>query len=305
MQITKLRLVIWLVGALVLAEGVAQLSGVVDIPVYQANNQIGYIPAPNQAGKFLHRNDYRFNEYSMGAGRFLPDPARFNLLLVGDSIVLGGNPLAESERLGPQLEKRTGWQVWPISAGSWALQNELTYLRQHPDVLTKVDAVALVLNSGDFGEPSSWAFDLTHPQKRPFPALPWLIRKYALHEERPPVPTELKVSQRDWRVDLKDFSNIFPKLIYIFMYPDLPELQDKTLRVNRLDSMASELAGILGQKGQIFQVADSSGWVVENYRDGIHPSGGGNAVLGEVLFQAICSRGLPKMECPITAIVPR
>ncbi len=123
MQITKLRLVIWLVGALVLAEGAAQLSGVVDLPIYEANNQIGYIPAPNQSGKFLHKNDYRFNEYSMGAGSFSPDPARFNLLLVGDSIVLGGNPLAESDRLGPQLEKRAGWQVWPVSAGSWALQN--------------------------------------------------------------------------------------------------------------------------------------------------------------------------------------
>ena len=298
MQITKLRLVLWFVGALVFAEGAAQLSGVVDIPVYEANNQIGYIPAPNQAGKFLHKNSFRFNEYSMGAGRFSPDPARFNLLLVGDSIVLGGNPLAESERLGPQLEKRTGWQVWPISAGSWALQNELTYLRQHPDVLAKVDAVALVLNSGDFGAPSSWAFDLTHPQKRPFPALPWLIRKYALREEMPPVPTQLQVAQRDWRVDLKDFSNIFPKPIYVFMYPDLPELRDKTLRTARLDSRVPELAAILEQKGQIFKIAESAGWTVENYRDGIHPSGNGDAVLSELMSKAICGRGVPKMACP-------
>jgi hypothetical protein len=54
----------------------------------------------------------------------------------------------------------TGWQVSPISAGSWALQNELTYMRQHPDILQKMDAVLILSNAGDFGEPSSWASGL-------------------------------------------------------------------------------------------------------------------------------------------------
>ena len=131
------------------------------MPLYKADNQLGYIPAPNQSGAFLHSRQWRFNEYSMGSAAFEPDPRRFNILLVGDSIVLGGNPLNQSDRLGPQLEKLSGWQVWPVSAGSWALQNELAYLRTHPDVLQRVDAVAIVSNSGDFGEPSSWASPVT------------------------------------------------------------------------------------------------------------------------------------------------
>ena len=157
-----------------------QLSGFVDVPIYHADNQIGYIPAPSQSGAFMRTHTWRFNELSMGASSFKPDVSHFNLLLVGDSIVLGGNPLKEPERLGPQLQKLTHWQVWPISAGSWALQNELTYLRQHPDVLQKVDAVAFVSNGGDFDEPSSWASELTHPRSHPFPGLIYLAQKYLL-----------------------------------------------------------------------------------------------------------------------------
>lgn len=55
-----------IVCAILFGEGAVQLSGIVDIPVYVANSSIGYIPAPNQSGKFLHRNAYRFNELSIG-----------------------------------------------------------------------------------------------------------------------------------------------------------------------------------------------------------------------------------------------
>ncbi len=44
-----------------------------------------------------------------------------------DVLLVGGNPLGKVERLGPQLAKVTSQSVWPISAGSWALRNELAY----------------------------------------------------------------------------------------------------------------------------------------------------------------------------------
>ena len=76
-------------------------------------------------------HDWQFNEKHMGAGAFVTS-AKPDVLLVGDSIVLGGNPLSEVERLGPQLAKVASQSVWPISAGSWALRNELAYLRANP-----------------------------------------------------------------------------------------------------------------------------------------------------------------------------
>ena len=139
---------------LVAGEALVQLLGVVDIPLYRADPTLGYIPAPSQSGNFLNFKQWQFNEYSMGSGAFELDSRRFKILL-GDSTVMGGNPLAQSERLGPQLEDLTGWQVWPVSAGSWALQNQLAYIHKYPQLLNKVDAVAIVSNSGDFDGPSS------------------------------------------------------------------------------------------------------------------------------------------------------
>lgn len=119
-------------AALAIAEGSVRALGLVDFPLYDANAQIGYIPAANQQGSFLNKNDWQFNALHMGAPAFAPDPAR-DVLLVGDSLVYGGNTYRQPERLGPALQtllqERGGGQVWPISAGSWALRNELAYMR--------------------------------------------------------------------------------------------------------------------------------------------------------------------------------
>lgn len=287
--------------ALVLAaaELLVQLSGIIDMPFYKADNQLGYIPAPNQSGAFLHSRQWRFNEYSMGSAAFEPDPRRFNILLVGDSIVLGGNPLNQSDRLGPQLEKLSGWQVWPVSAGSWALQNELAYLRTHPDVLQRVDAVAIVSNSGDFGEPSSWASPLTHPLQRPFPALPFVFKKYVLASVPPSeVKPELRVSLRDWRADLREFSRSFNKPVFIFMYPTQDELHDPEKMNEQLNSRIPEVQAQLDKSAKIFKVANLSDWNEGHYRDGVHPSGQGNIALAKIIKGNICREKTEKMLCP-------
>lgn len=299
MKLVRL-IVISIVALVLLGEAAVQLSGMVDVPLYMANNKIGYIPVPNQSGAFMHINTWRINEYSMGAGPFKPDPAIFNLLLVGDSIVTGGNPLADPERLGPQLEKQTGWQVWPISAGSWALQNELTYLRQHPDVLNNVDAIVIVSNSGDFDGPSSWASDLNQPLHHPFPGLLYVIRKYLL--PRPPlhVMPEMKVQNRDWRVDLHKLSQSFHKPIYIFMYPDVEELHDHVRLEKQLYAKIPLIQAQVDDAVRIFKVADKSKWNDSLYRDAIHPNRNGNAVLASILHKDMCASPIDKLGCKKT-----
>jgi len=76
--------------------------GAVDFALNQADAQISYIPAANQQGSFLNKNRWQFNALHMGAPAFAPNPAR-DVLLVGDSVVYGGNPYAEPDRLGPRL----------------------------------------------------------------------------------------------------------------------------------------------------------------------------------------------------------
>lgn len=287
------------VTALLLAEGTIHISGVLDYPLYEADNEIGYILAPNQAGAFLRTNDWVYNEHSMGTGPFKPDPSRFNVLLVGDSLVMGGNRLAQAERIGPQLEKRSGWQVWPIGASSWAMQNELTYLRQHPEILEQVDAVAFLSNSEDFGEPSSWAFESRNPRSHPLSGLAYMTRKYLMKEEQPPVQPELKVQKRDWHADLTAFAQGFDKPIFLFAYPTVQELHDKQLMADQLDAVITGIKDRAGSDIEVFKVADSEQWKPDLYRDDIHPTGQGNAVLANIVYQNLCSQATKKMECTL------
>ena len=60
----------------VLAEAGLRLAGVIDFPVYDTDEVIGYIPAPNQRGEFLNRNRWQINERSMGSEHWHPHGQR-------------------------------------------------------------------------------------------------------------------------------------------------------------------------------------------------------------------------------------
>jgi len=180
-------------GCLVVAAEVAvRWAGMVDFPVYDADARLGYIPSAGQQGRFLNRNAWSINDRHMGTPLPFKPGAEGNVLLLGDSIVWGGNALAEADRLGPQLQGRLKARVWPVSAGSWSLQNQLEYLDQNPDVVAAADTVVFVLNSGDLGPASSWGCTHSHPRERPWLALAYLTNKYVVkHCEG--VPSELQV----------------------------------------------------------------------------------------------------------------
>ena len=221
------------VAALALAEGGVRAFGLVDFPLYAANAQIGYMPAANQQGSFLNKNDWQFNALHMGAPAFTPTPAR-DVLLVGDSVVYGGNGYRAAERLGPTLQAQLqdgGGQVWPISAGSWTLRNALAYMRLNPQVPASVKHIVFVLNSGDFGNAaSSWACELTHPRTRPTVALWYLTNKY-VHAFAPcgTVPAALKVPDGDLAAELQAFMNQHGAKATFVLYPDKPEAADPAL----------------------------------------------------------------------------
>ena len=153
-----------LLGILLCIELVSRLFGIGDIPLYIQNSEIGYMVAPNQSGAFLHKNDWAFNEYSMASGAYRPHK-NDNTLLVGDSIVQGGNPLRQRDRLGPQLEMLLGYPVWSAAASGWALLNELAYLRRYERILSAINCVVFVVNSDDFGEPAFWTSDADFPRE--------------------------------------------------------------------------------------------------------------------------------------------
>lgn len=100
-------------------ELVVRLSGVLDFPLYAVDPEIGFVPKPNQSGKFLNKNAWVFNDRSMGTDTAWSPSGKPDILLIGNSIVMGGNPYDQSEKLGPLLQKKLAGKVavWPIAAG--------------------------------------------------------------------------------------------------------------------------------------------------------------------------------------------
>lgn len=227
-----------------------RLSGIADFPLYDADSVIGYIPKASQSGVFLRKNDWAFNTEHMGAVEFSPTDA-IDDLLVGDSVVLGGNPYKQNDRLGPRLSKILKEPVWPISAGSWSLRNELIYLRLHPEVVQGVDRIIFVLDSGDFEEASSWSCEETHPRTYPFLVSMYVFKKY-IYNWSPcgEVPRYLKVSTGNWQLELHGFissEQVRGKPIFFILYPDKAEVLDSNKLQYDLEVHTQELISASAQ----------------------------------------------------------
>lgn len=290
----------WLLVAVVsllIAEGGVRTFGLVDFPLYEANAQIGYIPAANQQGSFLNKNDWQFNALHMGAPAFEPNPER-DVLLLGDSLVLGGNPYRAPERLGPSLQtlmqvKGQLGQVWPIAAGSWALRNELAFLRLNPQVPSSVKAVVLVLNSGDFESASSWSCELTHPRTRPTVALWYLFNKYVYAYERcGDIPANLQVQPGNLAEELQAFMTVYGAKTTFILYPGKDEQADSAIEAKGF--AAGEALLQAAGATRIVHLQQDARWQSHLYKDGIHPTAKGNLVLAQVIVDALNLHQHPK-----------
>ena len=274
------------VGAVLLAEMLVRGLGFIDFPVYEANAQVGYIQASGQHGSFLNRNQWEFNSLHMSAPEFTPNPA-LDMLLVGDSVVSGGNGYQQQDRLGPALQasaqhRARGATVWPVAAGSWALRNELAWLRENPQVPAQVDRVIFVLNTGDFGEASSWSCEATHPRKRPAVALWYLFNKYVYaFEACGHVPQGLQVPPGDLAAELRSFLAVYGDKSLFVLYPDRAETENPALARAHFAAGLALLASSGAHK--IVQLTGDKRWRTDFYKDDIHPTPEGNRVLADIL----------------------
>lgn len=263
-------------------------TGATEFPLYYADNEVGYIPAPGQSGAFLNRNSWHFNDKSMGTARPFAEHGPRDVLLIGDSIVLGGNTMDQSVKLGPVLSELQGRMHWPISAGSWALLNEIRYLQHHPEVVSQFNEFEFIVNSEDFGQASSWACETTHPRNRPSFALVYLIQKYLIKLEPCGIPPDhLMVSPGDWQEELRTVLNtsvIRGKRVTIWLYPTLNETKDVRLRISRLESNTLSLSNAMtGVSYHIYSLARHPRWREVEYADDIHPSAKGIKTMAEIM----------------------
>jgi hypothetical protein len=234
-------------------------------PLYQADNVQGYWIAPNQTGRFMGRYNFAFNALGMATDRpFRPTRERRDILLVGDSVVVGANDIDHDERLAALLSRNLGdATLWPIGAKSWALQNQLQWLRAHRSVVNGVDRIVLVLNPQDFADPSFWSNEFTHPRTPPRPALLYMARKALgivppdVHQAKYIVPRASDLAG-EWRRFIEGAG----RPVDVVVYPDLANRRGACGYVPRA----------LYSVGRWHCLTQGGEWPADSYLDDIHPN---------------------------------
>ena len=168
------------IGITVLAEGGLRLVlGLGDPPLYVADDEIGYLLAPNQNLKRMG-NKIQINQYSMRSEaieKSKPDSV-FRVLLVGDSIINGGWWTDQEETISSLIKNKLGSdgnsvQVLNASANSWGPRNQLAYLKRFGVFESQV--IVLVINTDDLfaTAPNSAPVgrDRNYPDRKPLLAL--------------------------------------------------------------------------------------------------------------------------------------
>jgi lysophospholipase L1-like esterase len=264
-------------AVLVAAEIGARVAGLVDFPLYVAGPPLGYVPAPTQHGAFLDKYDWAFNEHGMGVAAPFAPGAGMDTVLIGDSLVYGGNAYRQAEKLGPQLQHFSGGQVWPVGAGSWALANELAYLDAHPDVAQGADQFVFVLNSADLSPLSVWRSELTHPTHPALSALAYLAERVVASRLPAPAESPAQVT-RAWEPDWRRLVAA-GKPIRVVLYPTRDEAADPALWAQARQPFAQ----LAAPNVTFLDVAKAPNWAPTRYKDSIHPTPEGMAELARVI----------------------
>ncbi|MES2308620.1 MAG: hypothetical protein V4507_07140 [Verrucomicrobiota bacterium] len=278
-------------------------AGLGNFPIYQTDSEIGYIPAPSQSGKFLNKNDWCYNDKSMGVSENYEPSEKMDLLLLGDSLVQGGNPYRQVEKLGPQLQGLLGeeYRVWPIGAPSWGFLNEKEYLDRHPEVMPGLDGLIWVFNSGDFQDRSKWWTDATHPRSRPLLLSYYVLNKYVfegnLKVKYPSLlfwvksPAQNSLKRMDEEFDglsneLQALQSHPLKYKIIVFYPDKGEFSNHENPF--YDFLSSRIQAQAEENGWKFiDIRTLPEWKSEYYRDQIHPTPQGYSILSKKIKELV------------------
>jgi hypothetical protein len=283
------------------AEIAVRLSGVLDFPTYLVDDDIGYIIKPSQSGSFLHRNPWVFNDRSMGRAENWNPQRRPDLLLIGNSIIMGGNPYRQQDKVGPIVQRELGEQlvVWPAAVGGWTQVNETAYLERNPDVVAANSFFVWEVMRGGFGQQTLWPGDYVFPRARPVCGSCYVFRRYllprllALHE------SELPAEGPGQTQNIERFEKAIGALCrpshqaipgVLLLYPRQAEL---ALARQGLEWFPDRqpLERIASQYGlRVVDLTQQPGWDDSKYRgDGTHPSVEGNAFLGHLIATVVKS----------------
>ena len=300
-----------LVILLVLAELVARfVLGLGDPPLLISDPQIEYLFQPSREYRRFG-NRIAYNAYSMRSDPMLAtrsDPHQRRVLVIGDSIVNGGNRMDQSqlatELLKTQLSSALGLPVavGNVSAGSWGPANELAYVKKFG--IFDADVVVIVLSSHDYGDfPTFQPVVGVNPE---FPdRSPWLAVLEALSRYGPKLVKGVfkAISDQDQPDDSPPLQvNIDESLLALREMIDLARQEGAVVMLAQhleraeafgtikpghdvIKATAKSIGVKTVQLGPAFREALNQGQ--EPYLDHIHPNELGHQLIGETLFEPI------------------
>jgi hypothetical protein len=256
------------------AEVAARVSGAVDFPIFSVSARAGYYPAPNQHGRFLNSNTWVFNDHSLG--NMQPySPAPNDVLIVGDSVVYGGNPIDHADKLAILLENFSGRRVWSLAAGGWALENQLQMLKRDPGLLN-IKTIIFVKNSGDFGDMNVWKDAITYPLDNPSCAICYLFDKYIFRSADVVDSPRSPAATLRWQASLREFLASYKGTLIWVLYP-------KAAEIGHLAPEFNDIMPLIENRAKIIQIGAVSNWSRTYYRDSIHPNLHGNAEIARAI----------------------
>jgi len=161
-------------------------------------------------------------------------------------------------------------------------------LQAHPDIVKQVDQLIFVLNSGDFGEASSWRCEYTHPRSKPILATYYLIKRYDFPTEDCGVLSPaLKVPAGDALAQPRTFLRDFHKSVIVFLYPDKAELLSPERRYLALDRYIEPLQQADVQR--VISIAQDKRWRAAAYKDVIQPTVEATQVLAAIMADGLAT----------------
>lgn len=284
--------------------------------IYQADDRIGYLIAPNQA-IIRNGNHIRINRYSMRSDdvsdRKAPHERRF--LFIGDSVINGGwwtdQSQIISERFKQHLQEKLNHpslmssptiptiSVLNASANSWSPRSELEYLRRYGTF--EADVIILVINTDDLfaTAPTSLVVgrQSNYPDRPPLGAIGELVNRYRL-SKLPPLP-ELQAIYNEGgdRVEkaieaihgIHQLAQQNKAKCLLIMTPLLREVETKP---RDYELVARDRLLQFTQKSDLpyldllepFRAIDN---VKQLYQDHIHLNAKGNEQVSKILLQAL------------------
>lgn len=284
-------------ASLVAVEAGVRWCGVVDFPIYALDDHVGYQPQPAQSGRFLGTNRWVFNDRGLGVEAPWRPSDKTDVVVIGNSVVLGGNPYDQQDKLAPLIQAQLGAScaVWPVATGGWSTVNELRFLERNPDIVAATDFFVWEYMAHGMTRPTLWRGDELFPTRRPLWATGYLLRKLYF-EHFPPSFKQAPATAASVAENYARFEAMVAKLSrtggrqppgIVFLYPDRNQLEGARLGLEWLSDrpQVNRIAAAHGLL--VVDVASQPQWVDALYRDDVHPTREGNAVLADILARAI------------------